>query len=167
VQLSEINGRLWSENEDEVRKDLDALSLIDDERAIPIYVQMIATRSEMLKSRALDRLSHFNSDAALSGIRAAMQTQAADIDIEAAFAVQAAAGVRRGAATALARSPHPDAFKLLRTMAGDPDIAIRTDIVRALAQDGTPESRQVLETMTRDAEPRVRDEAIQLLKGFQ
>ena len=140
----------------------DSLSLIDDERVIPWYVKAVASDSSSLRSRALDRLRQFESDAALEGIRIGMNTQAEDFQGGSAslhLANRMANSVRHTAAYALAFSPHPKAKDLLLTMRGDPYEAVRIVVVQTFGEMDTPQALQLLKEMSQDSDETVRSEA--------
>jgi hypothetical protein len=142
------------------------LSLIDDPRVIPWYIGAMKTRNYGLKFNALDRLSRFKGDEALSGLKIGMATQDEDISITTTdeVAQSSAENIRHSAALALARSPLPDAKKLLWSMENDPAFAVRIIVVQAAAREKSPESQGLLQRLAKDSNPLVQKEAERLLK---
>jgi len=143
-----------------------ALSLIEDERVIPWYVKAINTRKSYLKYAALDQLRRFNSDQALVGLKKGMTTQGRDIENlkPHAYAVKSAEGIRRFAAYALRRSPHPGAKQFLLSQWKDPSSSVRHSVVRTLGKMDSAESLRMLEQMSKDSDEGVRKEALRYLK---
>ncbi len=161
--------KLLSKNGNESAEASRELSLIDDERVIPWYVKAVATDSYELKFMALDRLSRFKGDEALAGLKIGMATKGSDIGncTTAQVADECADGIRHSAALALARSPHPDAKRLLLTMADDSSRSVRLTVMQTLAGTNTPEGWAVVAKMTGDKDDMVRGEAERLLKEHQ
>ncbi len=122
-----------------------ALSLFDDVRVIPWYLKAMDTDSYGLKFAAIGRLCRFRGDEALKGLKKGM--------------AQTNTNLRLAAAQGLARSPHPNARKLLLSMRNDPYYGVRITILHTFGKRDTAESRKLLEEMTRDANKLVRDEA--------
>lgn len=155
---------------DEGRASADAvrrLSLIDDPRVIPWYVKLVKNDRSSLRAEALDRLSRFEGDEALEGLKIGMATRGEDVLAHCTtpkVARQSAEGVRHYAAIALARSPHPRAEALLLSMHDDRSYAVRITVVQAAAQMETPESLDVLARHTDDADASVASEAVRVLK---
>lgn len=149
---------------DEARR---RLSLIDDERVIPWYVRALKTSDYELKFEALDRLARFRADAALEGLKLGMTTSGRDMGNTSnpQVAQDIAVNIRHEAAIALARSPHPDAKKLLLTMAGDPAMTVRLTIVQTAQHMDDPRSLEILTALTHDADATVRGEAERCLKA--
>lgn len=141
------------------------LSLIDDPRVIPWYIKAVRTPRYDLKFAALDRLSRFESDEALEGLRIGMATQSKDIGncSSEEVAKSAAANIRHSAAIALSRSPHPQSKSLLFSMADDPSYAVRITVLHTASQTNTESAREQVKRMTGDSDSRVRDEARRLL----
>lgn len=141
------------------------LSLIDDPRVVPWYVRAVKDDRSGMKSHALDRLSRFDGDEALEGLKIGMATQAADIGNASRpeVAEQSAAQMRHTAAVALARSPHPKAKALLWTMEGDPATAVRLTVYQTAWRVETDETLAILRRGTEDADECVRTEATRLL----
>jgi hypothetical protein len=142
------------------------LSLIDDPQVISWYVKALKTDSYSLKFAALDRLSRFEDDDALEGLKIGMATRGGDIGSATTpeVAASSAENIRHKAANALARSPHPDAKALLLSMHDDPAIGVRITVSQAAARMGTPESLAILDRLTQDSDARVRREAVRLLQ---
>lgn len=122
-----------------------ALSLFDDVRVIPWYLKAMDTDSYGLKFAAIGRLCRFRGDEALKGLKKGM--------------AQTNTNLRLAAAQGLARSPHPNARKLLLSMRNDPYYGVRITILHTFGRKDTAESRKLLEEMTRDSNKLVRDEA--------
>ncbi len=155
-------GANWDVSEEAVRR----MSLIDDPRVVPWYVQAMRTDRYDLKSHALERLARLEGDAALEGVKIGMTTQGDDIGncATAALAASSAENIRGGAAVALARSPHPQARTLLLSMEEDPAMRVRLTVLQAAARMNTPESLALLERRTQDSDATVRGEAARLLE---
>jgi len=98
-----------------------------------------------------------------------MATQGDDIGNTrtAALSNSSAKAVRHVAANALARSPHPQAKKLLFSMHEDPATSVRITVIQAAAQWETPESLALLKRHTQDEDHGVRNEAIRLLEKHE
>ena len=142
----------------------DAMSLIDDERVIPWYVKLAATRDYDGKFEALDRLSRFDTDAALEGIKSCMNTQGEDLDRMSNPAVgkSSADAIRVSAAYALERCRHPQAKALLLTMQDDPYPSVRLIVLQAFTRatnESTPEVDEMIEKLTHDPAEIVREQA--------
>jgi hypothetical protein len=135
---------------------MNELSLIDDPRVIPWYAKAVATNNYGLRFNAVDRLSRFNDDAALAGLKIAMASKAGDVDNP--------DNIRLSAALALARSPHPDSKKLLMTMAHDPYHGVRVTVLHAMDQLNTPESLAVIRDLLNDPNDTVANEALRYMK---
>ena len=73
--------------------------------------------------------------------------------------------IRHATACALARSPHPEAKKLLLSMCDDPYFAVRTTILHALDKIHSAESLALVRKMTQDPDNAVRDQALQCLRN--
>ena len=154
------------------QKAIPELSLIHDPRVIPWYLKAIDTDRSDLKLVALQRLAGFRADAALEGLKKGMKTQGRDIGncTTPEAAAQAADRIRRAAACALARSPHPEAEKLLWSMCDDPCPAVRMAVLHpdtALHWDtfiDSVESLTLVRKMTKDPDKAVRDQAMQCLR---
>jgi hypothetical protein len=161
ARITELGQKMLATNGQESEEAVRALSLIDDPRVIPWYVKAMDTTSRSLKAAALDRLSRFKEDEALAGIKKGMTTQGRDIGTTstAALAAQSAADVRHYAALALARSPHPEARRLLLSMWNDPYDGVKLTVLHALSKMDTPESLELIRRMTRDRDPTVAQEA--------
>jgi hypothetical protein len=142
------------------------LSLIDDPRVIPWYVKAMHTDSYDLKFAALDRLSRFEGDEAFRGLKKGMSTQGADIGncSTPEVAASSANNIRHSAANALARSPHPEAKRLLMSMASDPYSGVKISVLHSLGKMDTQESLELLKKMSRDSSESVRNEAVRYLK---
>jgi hypothetical protein len=142
------------------------LSLIDDPRVVPWYAEAVKTRSYSLKFEALSRLSRFEGEEALEGIKIGMATRGADIanTANATLAAGSADNIRHSAAIALARSPHPKAKALLLSMENDPAVAVRLTVAQTAARMDTLESLALLKRRKADADATVRTEAARLLK---
>jgi hypothetical protein len=164
--IRELGSRLLEKDSRISEEAIRRLSLIDDERVIPWYLKAMETNNYGLKFAALDRLSRFNGSEALRGLKKGMTTQGPDIGNCAndALAAQLADNVRHSAAGALARSPHPDAQRLLMSMWNDPYYGVRIEVLHALGKMRSEESLALLGKMTRDADQRVRDEALRYEK---
>jgi hypothetical protein len=160
---------LLSKNGNESAEAQRQLSLIDDDRVIPWYVKAVATDDYELKFAALDRLGRLNSAEALAGVKVGMTTQGKDIGncTTAAVAEQCAENIRVEAAHALARSPQPDAKRLLMTMAEDPSKSVRLTAMQSCAAMNTPEGWAIVSKATNDADEMVRGEAARLLKEHE
>jgi hypothetical protein len=165
-RIDELGAKMLDKDSRESEAAVRELSLIDDPRVIPWYVQAMQTRSYSLKFNALDRLSRLEGEGALEGLKIGMTTQGEDIGNTTAPAVanQSAEGIRHSAALALSRSPHPKAKTLLFTMEDDPDTAVRITVVQTAARMDTPESLALLKRRTHDPAGSVRGEAERLLK---
>lgn len=168
-RIDELGRAMFDRSARASRQAMQALSLIDDQRVIPWYVKALKTNpnecdSYGLKVEALDRLSRFNTDEALAGLRIGMVTRGTDMGNcnTPALAEQSAGEVRHCAAIALARSPHPQAKALLWSMWNDPARSVRLTVVQTAARMGTEESGTLVEKMTADPDPVVRNEAIRL-----
>ena len=111
------------------------------------------------------RLSRFDEDEGLEGLKIGMTTQGEDIGncSRPTVAAQLAVNIRHVGASALARSPHPLADELLLSMHDDPSVAVRITVAQAAAQMESPESRELLARLTHDIDATVRDEAARLL----
>jgi hypothetical protein len=160
--IRRLGLKLVGGNRSESQEASRALSLIADERVIPWYVKAMDTNDYDLKFAALDRLSKFQGDEALAGLKKGMTTQGADIGIPIADAAgrrDLAENVRHAAAGALAGSPHPDARRLLLTMWNDPSRGVRITVLHALGEMKTEESLALLRRMTEDSDEMVRGEA--------
>ena len=156
-------GNDFAAREEAVR----ALSLIDDPRVIPWYLKAMDTDSDDLKFAALDRLARLlPGDAALAGLKKGIKTQGLDIgnSTTSAVAAQAVDGVRLEAAHALARSPNPDAKRLLLSMWNDPYPGVRNTVVHALGKMDSAESLTMLRKMSQDPDASVRNEAKRYLR---
>jgi hypothetical protein len=166
ARINELGAKMLANNGQESEEAVRALSLIDDPRVIPWYLKAMETNSRALKSAAWDRLSRFQGDEALNGIKKGMATQGKDIGntSTAALAAQSAADVRHYAALALARSPHPDARRLLLSMWNDPYDGVKLTVLHALSTMDTPESLSLLRQMATDRDPTVAQEAQRYLK---
>ncbi|MBN1360174.1 MAG: HEAT repeat domain-containing protein [Sedimentisphaerales bacterium] len=142
-----------------------ALSLIYDEPVVPWYVAAVRTNSYKLKFAALDRLSRFDGDEALAGLKIGMATRGADIGncTTPEVATRLADGIRHATAIALARSPHRQAKALLWSMWNDPAPAVRITVMQTATRMNTKEAHALLERMTADPDEQVRNEAIRLL----
>jgi len=138
------------------------LARIEDARVIPFFVsQATGARAHT----AIRALAKFDDDAALAGIVAAAATRAEDIEeSSAAFAEQAAASRRLGAAQALSASAHPGAHAVLLSMAGHRDDNIRLTVVHALGRDKSPEASTMLQGFQDDASAMVAGEAARYLR---
>jgi hypothetical protein len=142
-----------------------SLSLVDDPRVVPWYVKAMETGSSSLMMGSLDRLSRFNSDAALAGIRRGMTVRSGQIG-QSSVPSQGADAVRYSAALALARSKHPKALGFLQSMRHDSYRPVRLAVAHRMARAKTADARRVLESMRHDRDQAVRDEVDRLLKGL-
>jgi hypothetical protein len=160
--IDELGAKMLANDAQAVRQ----LSLIDDPRVIPWYVKAVRTDSYDLRFNALDRLARLEGDAALEGLSIGMATQGDDIGncTTAAVAASMAENIRHKAATALARSPHPQAKALLLSMEEDPARGVRLTVVQTAARMNTPESLALLKRRTLDNDATVRGEAARLLE---
>jgi HEAT repeats len=116
-----------------------------------------------LKFAALDRLSRFNSDEALDGLKKAMTTRGDEFGKTSSHS-QLAENIRHSASVALSRSPHPDARPLLLTMWDDPNTGVKITVLHALGKMDSPESLDLLKKMSADRDERVRNEALRYLE---
>jgi hypothetical protein len=139
-----LDRRNWQAADDALR----ALSLIDDVRVVPWYLEALREASTLVVPRALDGLSRFDSDPALEGIRSVMTSEDGN--------------VRHTAAIALSLSPHAEAKRLLWTMIDDPRQALRMVVVRA-AGEADSEATAVLEHAVDDPDATVSATARALL----
>ncbi len=165
-RIRKLGGKMLATDFAASEKAVRALSLIDDERVIPWYLKAMDTNRYGLKFAALDRLSRFNSDEALRGLKKGMTTRGADIGncTTDAVADQMADNIRHTAAAALARSPHPEARNLLLSMRNDPSSAVRITVLHALGRMDSAESLMLLKKMSKDHDEGVRKEALRYLK---
>jgi hypothetical protein len=145
-----------------------ALTSIDDARVIPFFLQSLESRSSDMKHTALDALSKFDSDLALSAIKRALQTSGNDIanTTTRELADTLAEEIRFTAAVALSRSPHPDAKQTLLSLRSDSNRSIRNTVVQYVSKLGEIEAVPILEQMVNDSEESIRDEASRYLKIF-
>ncbi len=164
--IRQLGGKMLATNSNVSEKAVRALSLIDDERVIPWYLKAMDTNRYGLKFAALDRLSRFNSDEALRGLKKGMTTRGADIGncTTDAVAAQAAGGIRHSAACALSRSPHPEARKMLLSLWNDPSRAVRMTVLHELGRMDSAKSLNLLKKMSKDPDKDVRKEALRYLK---
>jgi len=140
----------------------DAMSLIDDERVIPWYVKLAATRDSHGKREALSRLSRFDTDAALEGIRLCMAVRGEDIDnaTTPAVANSVAKDIRRSAAYALDRCRHPQAKALLWTMRNDfPLFVMQRFAEQDMDEPTAREMADLIELLLNDPNPMIQREA--------
>jgi HEAT repeat protein len=80
------------------------------------------------------------------------------------LAEQLAVNIRVSAAYGVARSPHPDAKKLLMTMADDPDGSVRLTALHGIQNIPGAESAAILKKLSEDKDDRVRGESLRYLK---
>ncbi|MCH8890830.1 MAG: HEAT repeat domain-containing protein, partial [Myxococcales bacterium] len=162
ARIRDLGGKMLSKNGRDSEEAVRALSLIDDPRVIPWYVMALDTDSYSLKFAALDRLSRFNTDEALAGLKKGMATRGTDIgnrrDSD-ELGEQLASNIRNSAAQALARSPHAEAKRLLLTFWKDPDESVRLNVLHALGRMDSPKSLELIKKMTADKSEMVRGEA--------
>jgi len=151
---------------DEARQ---ALSLIDDPRVVPWYLRAMETDRYDLKHAALGRLARLEGDEALAGIKKGMSTQGKDIGncSRPELAASSANNIRLSAVYALARSPHPDAKSLLKSMTSDRYEGVRMTAMQAMARLKMPAAQEVLEKMAHDPSETVRNEAKRILEMNQ
>ena len=154
--IEKLGRKMFSGDCDVSQEAVRALSLVDDPRVVPWYVKAMDTDQYDLKFAALDRLARFNSDAAIEGIKQGMRPQKDERDKDV---------IRHLAASALLRSPHPQAKKLLLTMRDDPYREVRVIVVEALGKMHDKESLDLLEKLSHDADKGVREQAAECLES--
>lgn len=129
------------------------LSFIDDPRLTAIYVKAMDVNNYQMRFTALERLSRIPGDEALKGIQKGMNLRDGI----------GSDNLRHSTAVALARSPHPDAKKLLLTMRNDSYLGVRLTVIQTLVVKGNPIARELGESMLNDSDDMVRGEARRLL----
>jgi len=164
--IEKLGARMVAKGASDSRDAMHALSLIDDPRVIPWYVKAVKSDVYSLRFNALDRLCRLEGDAALEGLRIGMATQGEALGhcSTPGVAASSAENIRHKAASALARSPHPQSNALLLTMEEDPAMSVRLAVAQAAARMTTAESLALLKRRTQDPDGTVRGEAARLLK---
>lgn len=163
--INDLGARMLSHNSSEAEDAQRALSLIDDPRIIPWYLKALDTKDYGMKFAALDRLSRFKEDAALEGLKKGSATRGQDIANASTpeLAADLASNIRNKAAQALATNPHPDAKKLLMTLAGDSYYGVRLTVLHTMNSLNTPEANAIIQSLTADPDPVVRNEALRYM----
>lgn len=124
---------------------------LKDERALKYLSEAVGKcKNPSIRYTALGAFGDFDTDAAFEGLRAA----AADADED----------FRTAAATALARSKHKDARRLLLTLRRDPYYGVRMVVLSALEGWDTAAARKLIWEMTNDEHPSVKEEALRFLQ---
>ena len=139
------------------------LLAIEDERVVDPLIQMVKLENYSRRFSALQGLSLFTSDKALSGIEIGLNTSVKEMRKNASndkVARQLVKNIRHSAAVALSRSPHPKAEGRLIELWNDPNEAIRITVLHRLGKLLDDESLEILQQMTLDKNERVRKEAI-------
>jgi hypothetical protein len=142
------------------------LSMIEDPRVVPWYVKAMNVDSYELKFSALDRLSRFQGDEALEGLKKGMTTRGADIAncTTPGVASSMANNIRVAAAQALMRSADPRAKSLILTMVKDACADVRIQVAQAATAMQSSDSLNVLRTLTGDSDATVQAEAKRCLE---
>lgn len=137
------------------------LSYIQDERVIPYFVRALNTRNYDLKFTALGALGKFKSDEALQALKVGMAMRAPDIANASTPEVAAslAENIRHAAASALARSPHPEARAFLISQRHDSSRGVRITVLHALGAMPPAQALPILREMAQDKDKSVADEA--------
>jgi WD40 repeat protein len=104
-----------------------ALQTIDDERTIPVFLDMLKSKKLVDKERACRGLAKYGSDAALEGLKAALQTPLADFD-EGNDGYPAA--IHECAVQALCQSPHPGRTDVVLALVNHPSKGVRDLVLK-------------------------------------
>ncbi|MDT5261050.1 MAG: hypothetical protein QOC61_54 [Acidobacteriota bacterium] len=138
------------------------LAAMDDERVVRYFVEALGkSRNPGIRYTALNVFSKFQSDLALEGLR--LGAASADEDF------------RTAAATAILRSKHPQAGRLLLSMRDDSYYGVRLIVLfkletmyvdRKLGAAHFERTRRMIWEMTNDPSEKVRDEALRYLQVF-
>ena len=154
--ISKLGRRMLEEKGEKVHSARRALLAIHDERVIPHFLKALETNNYSQKFGALRALEKFNTDEAFEGLKKGMDTWPGDVD--------SPGNIRHGAASALARSPHPGAIDFLLTRQNDPYSAVRNTIVQASKKMKREDAFSMLKKMQEDKDERVRGEAHRYFK---
>lgn len=161
--IAELGPKMLGKDSRESENARRRMSLIEDERVIPWYVKLLETDRRDAKFAALDQLARFKSDEVLADLKKGMATKGADIENGTFSREEVAGEVRHCAALALARSPNPEAKKLLLTMWNDRSYGVRVTVVQTAAGMDSAESLVVLQKMAKQGGDDVRGEAVRCL----
>jgi hypothetical protein len=144
------------------------LSAIRDPRVVPHFAALLASNNYSQKYEAIRALGTWNDDRALSALKGAMATQAADLDAGGytteSLREQSAQQLRLAVAQALSESPHPGALELLLKMKNDAYEGVRLTVVHKAAKIDPAVGAPLLKAMARDANALVRGEAQRYLR---
>lgn len=150
-------------NGDEVNRAVMMLHAIDDERAIPWFLELLKLPVLDDKQRGCQGLAKFASDEVFNALKGAVTAKPEDFP-GAASREQAgswADAVQHTAAVALSENPHPAAADYLLTHAGHASENVRRVVLRHAHKlsKSKPEARQVIDDLTKDPSETIRDEA--------
>ena len=143
----EVRRAIKGGNPEHVSMALDRVSLIDDLRAAPIYMEAFVVSDYGVKFRIIDGLGTLlkrsgdgDVSVVLTGLARAARMSADEVGLATTRELleQSAANLRRSVVHTLARSGHPGARPLLTSLAADPDESVRTLAARYLAEQGSP-----------------------------
>ncbi len=134
------------------------LASIQDERVIPWFAKVFATRDYGRKFAPLAALAKFNHIDAFAVLKAGMEAKGADFE-NASDRDQLASNIRHEAAVALSRSPYPAAKAFLLSRRHDSYYGVRLSILHVLGRMPAAEARPILEEMAHDTDARVSNEA--------
>lgn len=127
------------------------LAAIEDPRIIPYFVRAI----DMRRFEGIEVLGRYNNDGAFNALKNAMIDTGADDNI------------RHRIASALSRSPHPDALDFLITQRHDPYHGVRITVVQRLSSTDEKRAIPLLKEMSLDSNASVSGEAKRILKEFE
>lgn len=163
--IASLGPIILQERESLRREALALLSLIEDERTIPWYVEATATDDRVLFSAAVRRLSVFDRDDSLAGIKRRMHASAEEFERSGGHpecAQSKAQAFRLSVVRALESSPHAGAADALWEMRDDANASVRLAVVQAFAGRGTLRAKEIVMASRDDADERIRREAKRL-----
>ena len=168
--IDELGSTIVSQKGHVAEEAANQLSLIDDPRVIPWYVQVLKGTSYHFKCLALDQLGFFETDEAFEALKLGMATKPEDFGDTTTtreVAESLVDNVRIYASDSLIRSCHPDAKAFFLKFHDDASSSIRLRAIQFAARLETDESLLLIRSHLDDEDETVRNEAKYLLDGLE